>query len=323
MTLAVKVALNPNITNNQSTEKITKYNTQKSTQTNWNIMNWKTDLKGQFVSKFADLYHEFATRWILKIAILFLNPYRHLLNSTTQPGKICMSILVYLHILPKQNGKTKIVVYQKKKKKKKKKKKEKYLALRMFRRINSDFNRLFYISKRNRFKALCRKKKIAYSRSKKQALIQVHKSPKEFWKLLREDNSCFNDNSNNISSEEWYKYYSQLLTNRNVISDENLPGGFSFVENNFDCSILNEPINDEEILKSVRSTKNNKSPGPDGINAEMYKETLILILPYLNKLFNAIFDSGTFPENWGKSIITPVFKKGSKNDQDNYRTISK
>ena len=87
------------------------------------------------------------------------------------------------------------------------------------------------------------------------------------------------------------------------------------IENNFDCSILNEPINDEEIIKSVRSTKNNKSPGPDGINAEMYKETLILILPYLSKLFNAIFDSGFFPENWRKSIITPVFKKGSKMTQ--------
>ena len=54
----------------------------------------------------------------------------------------------------------------------------------------------------------------------------------------------------------------------------------------------------------------------------MYKETLILILPYLNKLFNAIFDSGIFPENWGKNIITPVFKKRSKNDPDNYRAIS-
>ena len=101
-------------------------------------------------------------------------------------------------------------------------KKEMYLALSIFRRINSDFNCLFYISKRNRFKAFCRKKKIAYSCSKKQALIQAHKSPKEFWKLLREDNSSCNDNSNKISSEEWYKYYSQLLTNRNVISDENL-----------------------------------------------------------------------------------------------------
>ena len=296
-----------------STEKVTNYNTQKGTQTNWNKMNWKIDLKGQFVSKFADLYHEFCNKVDLENSNSLLESLPTFVELYHTAGKD-------MHIstrrfTPSSHAKwwdedCSLA------------KKEKYLALRIFRRINSDLNRLFYISKRNRFKALCRKKKIAYSRSKKQALIQAHKSPKEFWKLLRENNSSFNDNSNNISSEEWYKYYSQLLTNRNVISDENLPGGFSFVENNFDCSILNEPINDEEIIKSVRSTKNNKSPGPDGINAEMYKETLILILPYLNKLFNAIFDSGIFPENWGKSIITPVFKKGSKNDPDNYRAIS-
>ena len=54
----------------------------------------------------------------------------------------------------------------------------------------------------------------------------------------------------------------------------------------------------------------------------MYKETLALILQFLNKLFNAIFDSGNFPESCCKSIITPIYKKGSRNDPSNYRAIS-
>ena len=54
----------------------------------------------------------------------------------------------------------------------------------------------------------------------------------------------------------------------------------------------------------------------------MYKCTLVYTLPYLNKLFNNIFESGNFPQVWGNSIITPVHKKGNVTDPNNYRGIS-
>ena len=40
------------------------------------------------------------------------------------------------------------------------------------------------------------------------------------------------------------------------------------------------------------------------------------------KLFNIIFDSGIFPEIWGKGVILPLYKKGNINDPDNYRGIT-
>ena len=46
-------------------------------------------------------------------------------------------------------------------------------------------------------------------------------------------------------------------------------------------------------------------------------------MPFLNPLLNEIFDSGIFPKNWSESIIiTPLHKKGSINDPNNYRGIS-
>ena len=39
------------------------------------------------------------------------------------------------------------------------------------------------------------------------------------------------------------------------------------------------------------------------------------------KLFNLIFSSQHVPENWCKSIITPIHKAGNKMDPDNYRPI--
>jgi len=68
--------------------------------------------------------------------------------------------------------------------------------------------------------------------------------------------------------------------------------------------------------------KSNRSGGPDGICVEMYKFTINDILPFLNPLFNEIFDSDIFTKNWSESIITPLHKKGSINDPNNYRGIS-
>ena len=43
---------------------------------------------------------------------------------------------------------------------------------------------------------------------------------------------------------------------------------------------------------------------------------------FLTKLFNAVFDEGLYPEEGWKAIIIPIFKKGNKNNTDNYRGIS-
>jgi len=41
------------------------------------------------------------------------------------------------------------------------------------------------------------------------------------------------------------------------------------------------------------------------------------------KLVNIIFNSGIFPEIWGKGVILPLYKnKGNINDPDNYRGIT-
>ena len=43
---------------------------------------------------------------------------------------------------------------------------------------------------------------------------------------------------------------------------------------------------------------------------------------FLKKLFSAVFDEGLCPEQWPMAIIIPLFKKGNKNNTDNYRGIS-
>jgi len=45
-------------------------------------------------------------------------------------------------------------------------------------------------------------------------------------------------------------------------------------------------------------------------------------LPFLTTLFNAYSTQGQIPDSWSRSLIVPIFKGGSLDDQDNYRGIS-
>ena len=54
----------------------------------------------------------------------------------------------------------------------------------------------------------------------------------------------------------------------------------------------------------------------------MFKCTSHKITPFLNILFNNILQTGLFPPEWSETVITPVHKKGPKDDPNNYRAIS-
>ena len=86
---------------------------------------------------------------------------------------------------------------------------------------------------------------------------------------------------------------------------------------------INAPFNEQEIIKAVKSLKNNKATGGDNILNEHIKTTLHIMLPVYVKLFNAILKSGYIPQSWTEGIIKPIYKnKGDQNKPENYRPIS-
>ena len=86
---------------------------------------------------------------------------------------------------------------------------------------------------------------------------------------------------------------------------------------------LNQPISQNEVLQAIKNLKNNKSPGPDSVLNEHIKSTTNLLLPIYTQLFNAIFDTGIFPESWALGEILPIYKnKGNMKLPENYRPIT-
>ena len=77
-------------------------------------------------------------------------------------------------------------------------------------------------------------------------------------------------------------------------------------------SELDNPISTEKIDKAIKKLKNKKAAGLDGIHNEMMKTSSRFIKYPLEKLFNLILRSGTFPTSWSNGIITALHKSGNK-----------
>ena len=72
------------------------------------------------------------------------------------------------------------------------------------------------------------------------------------------------------------------------------------IEQNNDSADLNCIITDEEIRQRIAHLHANKSPGPDGLPAELFKCTIEFKVLYLTTVFNSILTNGNIPDDRGK-----------------------
>ena len=79
---------------------------------------------------------------------------------------------------------------------------------------------------------------------------------------------------------------------------------------------------EDNIIRTLDTTKVNKTPGPDRISPRVLKETKNQISKPLSILFNKSLTSGKVPRDWKLANVTPIQKKGNKSLPCNYRPIS-
>ena len=84
-------------------------------------------------------------------------------------------------------------------------------------------------------------------------------------------------------------------------------------------SIKDFMITEKVVLKLLVSLNPSKASGPDEIPAQMLKNLAVELSPAITALFQ---QSGTLPDAWKEAWVTPVFKKGNRNDPANYRPVS-
>lgn len=127
------------------------------------------------------------------------------------------------------------------------------------------------------------------------------------------------DNNNKIITEPnkkssvWKQYIERLFGDndrteyRNPTQTEQLTG---------------PPITKDEIRKAIEQAKDNKSPGPDELPAEIIKMISEDNLHLYETLFNTIYDSGSIPTDWLRSTFIPIPKTHNARECDQHRLIS-
>ena len=81
-------------------------------------------------------------------------------------------------------------------------------------------------------------------------------------------------------------------------------------------------VSEKEVLKILKTMKQKRSYGVDGISSEVLKlgaEVLVVPLTYI---INFSIVTGKYPTNWKLAKVIPLFKKGDKKLLKNYRPVS-
>ena len=85
--------------------------------------------------------------------------------------------------------------------------------------------------------------------------------------------------------------------------------------------LLSITFSKDDIAKMIQNLDPNKVHSHDQISIRMLKLCSTSICKPLEIIFNRYLETGTFPNDWKKGNVVPVFKKGDKQILKNYRPI--
>ena len=156
------------------------------------------------------------------------------------------------------------------------------------------------------------------------------KQPRKFWKAIKRKYRTKSKQSEILTADDLLNHFKTVFgddTTNNADVPQNPPPQQNQQSpqpepQNVSQSELDAEISETELRNAIFHQKNNKSPGIDNLNSELFKISFDIISPYLLKLYNRLFSNGEYPTAWGEGIIVPIFKSGNIDEPQNYRGIT-
>ena len=200
-----------------------------------------------------------------------------------------------------------------------------YRCLNLYRGNKNDENRVDMVRARSKYKTSLRKARLNYDIRQTNKLNELrYKNARDYWKLLKSAANTGRPNIPLTTFERYFKADNNPDSAFYVADEDVLLSNDRYVREELHIMFeeLNIPITQQEISKSIKQLKNNKSPGRDRLLNEFFIHGQHVLLPYIESIFNAILNNGYFPSDWSVGEIIPLHKKGSLNNVDNYRGIT-
>ena len=86
--------------------------------------------------------------------------------------------------------------------------------------------------------------------------------------------------------------------------------------------VLDRDISYAEIKKCLKSLKNNKTGGNDGLVGELFKYGGSGMANLLKALYEVVWTAEGIPKQWRQGLIVSLYKRGDAEDPGNYRGIT-
>ena len=193
---------------------------------------------------------------------------------------------------------------------------------------DSDYLRQNYYKVKKQYKAILKSNKSSYF---DQLNTDIEDGKILNWKQFKRLKKLKSNSPqfDSLDMSNFQKFFKDLYSNNHTTISQDQKQSFiqeADATNLRSCNInsenysLNSEISHSEIRASVKSLKGGKSSSSDLICNELLINLKDNGIDILHKLYNMCLVTGTYP--WNNSIISPLHKKGCKDNPDNYRAVA-
>ena len=115
------------------------------------------------------------------------------------------------------------------------------------------------------------------------------------------------------------EYFTSVFTTENL---QNIPATRDIFDSTMGDGLDHIAIDETLVLNKLNKLNVNKSVGPDEIHGKLLYELRYELVKPLTELFNKSLELGQIPQDWRDGNVVPLFKKGKRDQPQNYRPVS-
>lgn len=156
-------------------------------------------------------------------------------------------------------------------------------------------------------------------------IIEADNKIKATWKLIKQEvpgkiNQKRTEVETSLTSDDLNSFFSKVgIYDGNTSKEDPI----SIVKGtNKHSSMFLYQTNKDEVEQTIKRLKNKHTRDVYGTSPYVLKRVNTQVSGYLSHVINRCIDEGIFPTELKNSKVVPVFKKGDKDSEENYRPIS-